>query len=76
MADFSVSGNSYSGHRLNTPQAAQFLGVTKRKLKALRKSRRLAFHRLGHRTVTYSLSDLQRLLDRTRVKALGGGFDE
>ena len=52
----------FSRKMLNTAQACEFLGITTRELKSLRKSRALSFYRVGHRTVTYDIADLETFL--------------
>lgn len=53
--------------RVGSPGAAQHLGITTRELKSLRKAKRIAFYRIGHRTVSYALADLDAFLAGCRV---------
>jgi len=53
--------------RIGTPGAAQHLGITTRELKSLRKAKRIPFYRIGHRTVSYALTDLDAFLAGCRV---------
>ena len=55
--------------RIGSVAAAQYLGTTTRELKALRKAKRIPFYRIGHRTVSYAVSDLDEFLERCRVPA-------
>ena len=57
--------------RLNDEEARQFLGCTPRVLKELRRRRRITFYRLGHRSVAYDRSSLERYLNSRRVSAIG-----
>lgn len=52
-------------------EAARYLGITQRELKGLRARKALAFYRIGHRTVTYRLTDLDAFLARNRVAPEG-----
>jgi hypothetical protein len=56
--------------RIGTAAAAQHIGVTPRELKEMRRARKFAFYRLGHRTVSYTIADLDAFLARSRVEAL------
>jgi len=51
--------------------AADYLGITMRELKGLRARRTLPFYRIGHRTVTYSIKDLDAFLEKCRVAPAG-----
>jgi hypothetical protein len=53
--------------RVGSPGAAQHLGITTRELKSLRKAKRIPFYRIGHRTVSYALTDLDAFLAGCRV---------
>ena len=53
--------------RIGTPDAAQHLGITTRELKSLRKAKRIPFYRIGHRTVSYAVTDLDAFLAGCRV---------
>ena len=52
----------FSRQMLNSAQAREFLGITMMELKSLRKCRRISFYRIGHRTVTYDVADLEAFL--------------
>ena len=52
---------------VSAKDAASYLGITSRELKGLRARKALAFYRIGHRTVTYRLSDLDAFLEKRRV---------
>ncbi len=56
--------------RIGTPEAAAYLGITPRELKRLRAAKRVTFYRISHRTVTYSLADLDAFLKTRRVEAV------
>ncbi len=66
-----------AGMRIGTAAAAKHIGVTHRELKEMRRARKIAFYRLGHRTVSYAVADLDAFLAGCRVEALpekhGGG---
>jgi hypothetical protein len=53
--------------RVGSPGAAQHLGITASELKSLRKAKRIPFYRIGHRTVSYALTDLDAFLAGCRV---------
>lgn len=57
--------------------AAEYLGIPPRELKELRRRRKIPFYRIGHRTVTYEVTDLDAFLTACRVPAVsqktGGG---
>lgn len=57
--------------RIGTPAAAEHIGVTPRELKEMRRARKIAFYRLGHRTVSYAVADLDAFLASCRVEAVG-----
>jgi len=57
--------------RVGTPAAAQYLGIPPHELKELRRRRRLAFYRIGHRTVSYDITDLDAFLAACRVAPIG-----
>lgn len=57
--------------RLGSKDVAGYMGVTSRELKELRKRRALAFYRIGHRTVTYAIADLDAFLAKCRVAPAG-----
>ena len=63
--------------RVGTKDAAEYLGVTPRELKEIRRARKVAFYRLGHRTVSYAVVDLDAFLAKCRVapagEAIGAG---
>jgi len=69
QANSNVEGNRRV--RIGTQAAAQHLGVTMRELKELRLQRRIAFYRIGHRTVTFLVADLDAFLDTCRVAPAG-----
>ncbi|MEI6972665.1 MAG: DNA-binding protein [bacterium] len=58
--------------RIGTPAAAAYIGITTRELKGLRKAKRIPFFRIGHRTVSYLIGDLDAFLERCRVPAKVG----
>jgi excisionase family DNA binding protein len=64
--------------RIGSGAAAQYLGITLRELKEIRRRRRLAFYRIGHRTVSFSVADLNKFLASCRVapygEAIGAGW--
>jgi len=60
--------------RVGAQGAAQHLGVTLRELKELRRLRKIAFYRIGHRTVSYSVADLNAFLTTCRVAPAGEGI--
>ena len=53
--------------RMSSKRAAEYLGVSKRELQSLRYAGKVAFYRLGHRTVVYSVEDLDAFLKTCRV---------
>jgi hypothetical protein len=53
--------------RVGSPGAAQHLGITASELKSLRKAKKIVFYRIGHRTVSYALTDLDAFLAGCRV---------
>ena len=57
--------------RVGAQAAAQHLGVTVRELKEMRRARKIAFYRIGHRTVSYAVADLDAFLNGCRVAAVG-----
>jgi hypothetical protein len=57
------------GELLNAEQASRMLGVTPEILTQLRKSGKLGFVRLGHKTVRYELDELNRFLNDNRIAA-------
>jgi hypothetical protein len=63
--------------RLSSAAAAQHLGISTRELKELRRQRRVAYYRIGHRTMTYAVADLDAFLTKCRVapagELIGGG---
>jgi hypothetical protein len=59
-----------SRRRIGTAAAAQHIGVTPSELKEMRRGRKIAFYRLGHRTVSYAIADLDAFLARCRVEAV------
>jgi len=52
---------------ISTHVAAEYLGITGRELKWLRKAKKITFYRIGHRTVSYAVKDLDAFLDSCRV---------
>ena len=58
-----------SSVRIGSTAAAQHLGITPRELKEIRRRRKIAFYRIGHRTVTYAVADLDAFLAGCRVAA-------
>jgi len=62
--------------RVGTAAAAEHLGITPRELKEMRRARKIAFYRIGHRTVSYAIADLDAFLTACRVapvdKKMGG----
>ena len=63
----STADQQISRRLLTTPEAAAHLGVTVDVLKRLRAQRRIAFHRHGHRSISYKISDLDSYLARVRT---------
>jgi hypothetical protein len=57
--------------RLTSPEAADHIGTSMRVLKELREARKIAFYKIGHRTVSYSMADLDRFLERCRIAPAG-----
>jgi excisionase family DNA binding protein len=55
---------------LNTQEAAQRLGVSKRTLQELAAERKIAQIKFG-RNVRYSIGDLEAFIDANRSKAIG-----
>jgi excisionase family DNA binding protein len=55
---------------LNTQEAAQRLGVSKRTLQELAAERKIAQIKFG-RNVRYSIADLEAFVDANRSKAIG-----
>ena len=62
-----MSDSPTSMTRVGTAAAAQHLGISPRELKELRRHRRVAFYRIGHRTVSYDVADLDAFLAACRV---------
>ena len=58
-------------HYLDTEGAAQYLGVTEREVDELRRHRKISFFRLGYRTIRFLAANLDRDLERLKVKAVG-----
>ena len=58
--------------RLNSEQAADFLGISKRTLRWMRDVRKIAYRRFGRECV-YELSELERVWDEGLVPAVRGG---
>ncbi len=56
---------------LTPKEAAAVLKITEGELRDLRRRKRVAFMRLGYRTVRYPLQDLEAFLQRCRVSAIG-----
>ncbi len=56
---------------LTPKEAAAVLKITEGELRDLRRRKRVAFIRLGYRTVRYPLQDLDAFLKRYRVSAIG-----
>ncbi len=59
---------------LTPKEAAAVLNITEGELRDLRYRNRVAFVKLGYRTVRYSLQDLEAFLKRYRVSAVGEGI--
>ena len=63
--------------RVGAAAAAEHLGISMRELKEIRQQRRLAYYRIGHRTVSFSVADLDAVLAKCRIapagEAIGGG---
>jgi excisionase family DNA binding protein len=57
--------------RINSKDAAEYLGVTPRELKEIRRQRRIAFYRIGHRTMSFAVADLDAFLLKCRVAPAG-----
>lgn len=57
--------------RIGAAAACQFLGVTVKELQRLRKAGRIPFFRIGHRTVSFLVSDLEAFMQACRVPARG-----
>ena len=55
---------------LNTQEAAQRLGVSKRTIQELASERKLAFIKFG-RNVRFAVADLEAFIDANRSKAIG-----
>jgi len=53
------------------PQAAAYIGLSERHLRALTRRGALPVFRLGRRCALYSKSDLDKALKRFRVSAVG-----
>jgi len=56
--------------RVGAQAAAQHLGITVRELKEMRRARKIAFYRIGHRTVSYAVADLDAFLNGCRVASV------
>lgn len=56
---------------INTAAVCEMLAVSPRELKHLRRARALPFYRVGHRTVSYSLEDIENFLKARYVAAKG-----
>jgi excisionase family DNA binding protein len=54
---------------LNKEQASRMLGVEPEIVDQLRKSGKLGFIRLGHKTIRFELSELNRFLNDNRIAA-------
>lgn len=72
-----MSGEISEGMRVGAQAAAEHLGITMRELKELRYQRRIAYYRIGHRTISYAVADLNGFLAKCRVapagEAIGAG---
>lgn len=70
---------TFRGGNVPARTAACYLGITLRELKGLRARRAIAFYRIGHRTVTYNLKELEAFLKKCRVapagEAIGAGWN-
>ena len=69
-SDRQAGGTELAGGQarmLSSKETAAYLGVSMRELKGLRKRRALPFFRIGHRTVSYSVPDLDAFLAKRRV---------
>jgi hypothetical protein len=58
--------------RVSSQAASDYLGIPMRELKELRRRRKIPFYRIGHRTVSYDVADLDAFLTGCRVPAGGG----
>ena len=58
---------------LSPKQLAAEFPLDERKQKDLRVRRAIPYHRLGHRTIVYRRSDIERYIKSRRVEAVGGG---
>lgn len=59
--------------RLTQQQACEYIGCNREYLKRLRRERKVRFFRLGHRTISYDRSSLDRFL-KDRVHETLSGF--
>lgn len=57
--------------RVGSQAASDYLGIPMRELKELRRRRKIPFYRIGHRTVSYDVADLDAFLAGCRVMAAG-----
>lgn len=63
-------------NKMLTPkEAAAVLNITEGELRDLRYRNRVAFVKVGYRTVRYALQDLEAFLKRYRVAAAGEGVE-
>lgn len=56
---------------LNKTQLAQLLGITKRGVEELMRARKIPFLALGHRTVRFNWTAVEKALARFEHKAVG-----
>ena len=56
--------------RIGMEAAAAMLGISPRELRRLRQSRKIPFYRISHRTVTYSVTELEAFLQARHVEAV------
>ena len=56
--------------RLNSEQAAAYLGITLRTLKKLRLRRLISYYRMGHVAIAFDLVELDRFLASRFVERL------
>ena len=59
---------------LNKVELAAELGMTKRGVEELMRTRKIPFFALGHRTVRFDWEKVQQALLRFEVKAVGGSI--
>ena len=59
-----------SSDLLTLPQAAEVLNITLRELRILRQRRRLAFCKMGHRTIRIHRRDIEAFQTRVRIPSI------